>query len=222
VASETDRWVSLSLDRLLRADAFLADARRFAAISDESFESALAAVHAASGFLGPRRLGYELPQWHEAIAILGASGTLDSAKRIDGIRELAEDICINAESHLRIMLKKLPALELADSLPSWFEESVPGVDSRAMASASKLVRAVLADVNDIEASCEPSDDGAVEISWDTPRQLTWVVNRPRMSWPGINVRVYARVDEDRPELQVRSFFLAHRAVEHARQFLNPA
>ncbi|WP_437325543.1 hypothetical protein [Sorangium sp. So ce381] len=46
----------MSLEQLLQSDAFLNDARRFAAIPDDAFEAALKAVHSAPGFLGPRRL----------------------------------------------------------------------------------------------------------------------------------------------------------------------
>ncbi|WP_437325542.1 hypothetical protein [Sorangium sp. So ce381] len=158
----------------------------------------------------------------ETIAALGASGTINDAVHLDAIRERAEDVCVAAESHLRVIVKQLPSLPLGTSAPEWLNElnAIATVDSRVLASARNLICAVIADVGaDIEANFEPSDDGAIEVTWDTPRQLTWIVNRPRLPWPGVSVRAYARADEDRPAIQTRSFSLAHRVVEHARSFL---
>jgi hypothetical protein len=161
----------------------------------------------------------DMSRWSTAIAVLGASGGVDAATQIDAIRERAEDLCISAESHLRALIKALPPLNFTNDVPSWFKLSElesARIDPRAISSARELVRATVAMTDaKFEATCEPGRDGAIEISWETPSQLTWVVGRPRMSWPGVNVRAYVRADESTHALQTRSFFLAHRVVIHA-------
>lgn len=168
----------------------------------------------------PSKYDLLAPATESLLDSLRASGTVAGAEQIDEIRERAEEVCTTAESHLRVLVKQLPPLTLAEQTPDWLSGFDSACDSRAIASANLLVRAILQIVgSDTQAVCEPSDDGALEISWDTPKRLTWVVGRPRMAWPGINVRTYSRIDEQRPAMDVRSFFLAHRAINHARSIL---
>lgn len=92
-------------------------------------------------------------------------------------------------------------------------------DDRLCASAQSLVMATLATSGDSSARVLSSGYGRIEIVWDCPSQLTWIVDRPASLWPAANVRVYHRTALDSPALTSRSFGLAHRVVEHAKTWL---
>lgn len=162
-----------------------------------------------------------LPQLREAIVALSERKSLEAAKRIDEIRESVDELGAAAEARLRVTLKSLTAPALAPEAPAWFVESVrllPShqLDKRVVASAERLVRAVVAAVGAAgEGRCELANDGTLEVVWESDSCLTWLVGRSRLPWPGINVRAYARHDANLPAMRSRSFQLAHRAIEHA-------
>lgn len=160
-------------------------------------------------------------RWMRRIEELVKAGSLDDAKEIDLIREQVDEVSVAAESYLRAMIKGLPAVLRVEQAPSWLDEPTDdydpaSIDPRVMISAKDILRSVLAAAPvEVSARCERSRDGGLEISWDVPRQLTWVISKPRLPWPGVNVRAYARAHEDQPALDVRTFLLAHRLIDHA-------
>lgn len=166
-------------------------------------------------------LRWDRSRWMTAIEQLGKAGSLDAAKQIDAIRESVDEVSVAAESYLRAIVKGLPAIPKIEQAPAWLDEPTDDydpttIDPRVMASARDIVRAVLAVAPaGAIAKCEPASDKGLEICWDTPLQLTWIIGKPRLPWPGVNVRAYTRAQVDRPALDVRTFFLAHRLIDHA-------
>lgn len=154
------------------------------------------------------------------LATLSATCSLENAGKIDDIREQAEEICIEAESHLQLLAKRLDPIPLAPEpeliLPDEISEQM---DSAALASARQLIRAVLHIVPDAEADLDVASNGSVEVAWRVPNSLIWIVGRPPMSWPGVRVRSYARLEPSSPKMQIRSFYLAHRVIEQAQSLL---
>src|SRR5262249_33581277 len=93
------------------------------------------------------------------------------------------------------------------------------IDARILEAAHRLVKGVLVHGVTAEAELERARHGGIEVAWDVPMRLTWIVGVPRLAWPGVNLKCYVRTSEDGPAMQERSFFLAHRAIMHALPYL---
>lgn len=142
-----------------------------------------------------------------------------AAERIDELRERVETVCLAAEARLRTLLGSLDALELADE-PAWLANAARslmdrGADAAAVDSACKLCRALLAVKSDLTAELDIASSAVVEVAWNVPSRLTWIVRAPRHRWPGVVVRSYVRENATSPKMKVRSTLLAHRVIEMA-------
>lgn len=141
------------------------------------------------------------------------------AKSLDEIHEKAEQTCLATEAHMRIMIKSLSDLNMVKEPPPWFDSEFfreQNIHAKIEKSARNLVCALIAaQEKETEALLDLSEDEGIEIAWQTDSQLTWKVSYPAMSWPGVKVRVYSRMDLDQPELQCRAFILAHSVIEYS-------
>jgi len=165
--------------------------------------------------------------WKSHIAALsGEADRTGSALQIDEVRERLQEVCSAAEARLRLLIRQIAPVPLVEAEPAWLEDALSEVDAsavnpRVLDSARRLVRAVLAaGASHAEARFEATPEGGLEIAWDTPSQLTWTIGLPPFSWPGVRVRAFARKDVHLPALEARSFFLAHRVVQHAVAFID--
>jgi hypothetical protein len=90
------------LDRLLKSEPFLADARNVAAITDDMFSGALGAVEQSTGFVGWRRVHdlvrEHVPDEHQASSL---------ASFIMNFSEVRRDLDTNAESLARDISSRL-------------------------------------------------------------------------------------------------------------------
>lgn len=149
--------------------------------------------------------------------------TLIEAFRLDQEREEAAQHLEVMEAHLRCALKGLPAL-LTAKVPTWYMNWVLSgaseiADQKAVISTRQVICALGAVRASVPESIKAQEDGSVEIVWPGVRQHTWVIVASELSWPGCNVRTYARSSPDSPALTKRRFGLAHRLIEYALQNL---
>jgi len=146
-----------------------------------------------------------------------------NARLIDSIHEQAHEVCLAAEARLRLLSGALEPIPLARDLPEWAQslaaDPPPAVVRRTLESFTRLVRAAGANWDLPDASVAVGPSGTIEVTWDVATSLTWIVSKPRLSWPGISVRSHCRVDPDRPELRSRTFLLAHRLLADAGKHL---
>lgn len=161
-----------------------------------------------------------IPDVTSLLTELSSVCTLANAKQIDSIREQAEEVSIEAESHLGLVVRRLPSIPLGPAPEFSLPDDVLGqIDSDALASARKLIQAVLHFAPDAEADLDVAAHGGVEVTWRSANSLIWIIDSPSMSWPAVKVRTYSRVGSGSSKLQARSFFLAHSVIEQARTVL---
>lgn len=103
MTSGVERWVPISLETLLRSEAFLSDARHFAAIPNVSFEAALEAVQAAEGFLGSRRL-----RTIAGTVIANGEQAASFTNFVVNFSQLRRDSAISAETLIEAIDTNLP------------------------------------------------------------------------------------------------------------------
>jgi hypothetical protein len=134
-----------------------------------------------------------------------------------------------AEATMRRILTSAEKPALAET-PDWWSgalatlrEEDTTAHATAVEQASLLVRAVLARLRSAaSARLAPGPRGAVEVVWEGPAHLQWLVHPAVLPWPGANVRVYAREDRTATKLTAKSLFLAESVIAHAVKHLREA
>ncbi len=129
-----------------------------------------------------------------------------------------------AEAKMRLLLRRLTPPELRDVRPSLevqLKQLVGGsaedsVHPDVIDSVRSLLRALPPSV---DPTLEADGRGAVEVDFGGASQLTWLVERPRITWPGVSVRAYARAKGSRGPVKVKPFHQAFGLLEHAKQHL---
>ena len=151
----------------------------------------------------------------------------EALQQLDSLWARVEDLTSLAESRLRLLLKRAKPPALAEQ-PEWFGKAVAELLSdtdgscvpheSTIASASLLVRALEAAHAGLRAHLTAMPFGAIEVSWETDLALNWLVWAPRLTWPGVHVRVYSRDKHEAP-LVARTFHQAFGVIQHALDHL---
>lgn len=156
----------------------------------------------------------------------------DAIAQIDSIWERIEDVSAVAEARMRLLLKKVdpPAVS---SQPEWLRHGIEELrrDLReagpqynaAIESASRLICSVcsaleVASSTIAQADLSASLFGGIEVEWKAERDLMWIVWPPRLSWPGVHVRVYSRTG-DGAKLNANTFHQAFGVVDYSVKHL---
>jgi hypothetical protein len=180
----------------------------------------------------PQPVNRELESLQDAIrsAFVDAD-PLIALQRIDEIWTKLDDASNLAESRMRILLKRVAKPPLAPE-PDWLAEGLSSLSrevdletgelplAAAVESARLLICSVIkaCDVPHLRAELGTGLLGSVDVQWNVPSSLTWVVQGARLPWPGLQVRAYAR-SAPNSTLEVRCFHQAFGAIEHARKYL---
>jgi hypothetical protein len=156
----------------------------------------------------------------------------DAMREIDVIWGKLYGACSLAESRMRGLVHCVRDPKVAWE-PSWLTAAMDrlrgsvseGLDAPhflAIESARKLVCALISASRGraVVAQIQAAPYGCVDIWWDnSPLSLSWIVAPPRLPWPGVDVRVYARRAPDRPCMCAESFHRADAVVKHALMHL---
>lgn len=157
-------------------------------------------------------------------------------QRIGSIWSLLDKSVSLAEARTRLLLKRVPAPELAEA-PNWLEKQLPSLSRKgrgddvaaahlaAINSASNLVRACLhvADRSGIEARLDKGPLGRVAVEWllGAERNLSWMVEACDLPWPGVKVVIYLRRGEgSSAHRSIKIMHTAHDVVAEFREALN--
>ena len=152
----------------------------------------------------------------------------DAIRRIGSLWQTVDSLASLAESRMRALLARVKGPELTPE-PSWLTaagrellgacDAESGAPSRAaLESASRLARALLTKEPDLRADLECAPAGSVLVRW-RDSSLRWLVSTPRLPWPGVSVRAYARTDPALPRLEQETFHYVPLVLEHAKKNL---
>ncbi len=185
--------------------------------------------------VGPRRV---VPSAEErAIAMLkqAVERAPEEASPVQALREIERlwssmaGVTGVAEATMRRLLTGMEKPTLAE-IPEWWSGALEALreddttaHATAVEQASLLVRAVLARLrSSASARLAPGPRGAVEVAWEGPSHVRWLVHPAILPWPGANVRVYAREERSAAKLTAKSLFLAESVIHHAVERLREA
>lgn len=151
----------------------------------------------------------------------------EALRRIDDVWRIVDRLSALAESQMRLLLSRVKGPELAAE-PPWLSkasedalktDASQGAPTRAAVdSARRLARALLVGHPKEQADFEPAPAGAVIVKWHGT-SLQWLVSAPRLPWPGVSVRAYARHDPSSPKLEPETSHYAPTVLEHANKHL---
>lgn len=145
---------------------------------------------------------------------------LDEAYALDMEHEKAYETCVEKLARLHLVARQLEGPSEGSPLPYWAVEFMDRLGGalrpRALESFERLVRGVVA-LSESTPKAEACTVGhlgtpAIEVAWDVPSRLTWLIMYPPHAWPIVKVRLYTRVSDDGPAMHARTFMLAHRVV----------
>lgn len=148
-------------------------------------------------------------------------------QQIDAVHAKAHDITVATESLLRATVRAQPALPISTTSPLYRFRDVEEhdvYDTQTWVSATRLVGALQHAIPNLPATASVAmAEHAITVEFDSPDQLTLVVNAPGLPWPGVNVRCYHREAPNDPEnhaLGARTFRLAHSVIAHVAAILS--
>jgi hypothetical protein len=164
---------------------------------------------------------------HEIRSAVEGREPEEAIQRIDDVWRIVDKLAALAESQMRLLLSRVKGPELAVE-PPWLSkagEAVLKMDANerapthaAVDSARRLARALLLIHPKELADLEPAPAGAVIVKW-RGSSLHWLVSAPRLPWPGVSVRAYARRDPSSPKLEPETSHYAPTVLEHANKNL---
>ena len=142
-----------------------------------------------------------------SVAIKHASSCPDPSVAAGAIDELWDEVLVLtslAESRMRILVRDSTCQQDEpgpDDAPAWIAKDLDGL--QVDEGQSKPSTFVLADAWRLTTAMYPrffgprprfdvGPMGAIEVQWRNmfSRRVTWVVDRSRLPWPGVNVRIY--------------------------------
>lgn len=161
----------------------------------------------------------------EASAIDGPDEALGA---IDRLWERLESACSVAESRARMLLPRVARPELAavpvgvanalSALARQHKDGLAAPHPACIESATLLIRALLQRCpKATPTAVEAAPLGAVEIEWGD--RLKWLIQTPRLPWPGVQVRTYTRTNLSTSRMSVRVHHTAAGVLEEACELL---
>jgi hypothetical protein len=169
----------------------------------------------------------DVARLEHAIRCASEEGPPEQAiRRIDSLWQTIDVLTSLAESRMRILLARVEGPKLEHE-PRWLSKAIRellktgspelGAPNRAAVdSACRLVRAFLVVHPERQADLEAAPAGSVLVKWRAS-SLRWLVSAPRLPWPGVSVRMYARTDPALPKMQADTSHYAPTVLEHAEK-----
>ena len=137
-----------------------------------------------------------------------------TAISLDEMHERLVELTTLTECYFRDTILKLPKLKKQQDCPEWLLNIKPESNFQAFDNLIKIIECIPCELPEFSLSFE---NDSIEVHWDNPSSLTWVIYKPKFRFPAVNVRVYSRIDEFKPAMNARTIFLAQRLIKNFEQ-----